>query len=188
LLNWDYIRYELQHQWRRLAIRQLVNNNPKVIIAVTAVCFFVMLIIVARMLIPAGQPEVETPRKTWFYDLNTNKLFLAKYNATAPVKAPSGPLPDGAKAGVKAHILAYVAEPNESDLVIAFLEKPDPAVATASEQINARKPAALVKGVLIRTVDDPNWVPADGSRGRQIIKRAFSPDDKGRRPHHHLPQ
>lgn len=50
--------------------------------------------------------------------------------------APSGPLPDGGHAGLRAHVYNYVLEPSESELFVGFLERPDPsagAKATAKD-------------------------------------------------------
>ena len=47
-------------------------------------------------------PPVNT--SDWYYDLNTGQLFAGPRRSVPPIDAPSGPLPDGTPAGVRAHV------------------------------------------------------------------------------------
>jgi len=191
LPNWEYIRYDLLRRWEQAAIRQWINKNPKIVIAVTAISVFIFLATLIWLAIPDGTGQPEIVKKGWFYDLNTGKLFMARYNARPPVKAPSGPLPDGSRAGVRACVLTHVDEPNESQWFIAFLETTKPDViktAPPDEDTTAAGEAVLRRDIYIRTVEDANWTAADSRQGRAIIKKAFGPDRAGRYPKYYLPE
>ena len=126
--NWEYIRYDLLRRWEQAAIRRRINRNPRVVIAITAAAVFILLVTLIWLALPDGTGQLEIVKKGWFYDLNSGQLFTTRYNARPPVKAPSGPLPGGGRAGVKAYVLTYVDEPNESQWFIAFLETTEPDV------------------------------------------------------------
>jgi hypothetical protein len=145
----------------------------------------VLLIIVIWLLIPDKPPERVTIETEWYYDLNTGKLFTAEKGLVPPIEAPSGPLPDGKPAGVRAYIVSYVYEPNESERFIALLET------TASDEMLARWPSRAGRasaarkwgrGKLIRKVDDKLWIPADTKLGLQLLEDAFAPNENGERP------
>ena len=151
----------------------------------------VLLVIVISLLSPAHSSKTKPFKKAWFYDLNTGGLFTARYDKAPPVKAPSGPLPNAQPAGVKAYVLTYVDEPNESQLFIAFLETADPNAGkpeAPDTKPSIDKNALLIEGKLIRTIEDANWVPANSKKGRLIIKKAFRPDKNGRYPRYWLPE
>jgi hypothetical protein len=180
----------LLRRWEQAAIRQQVNRNPKVVIAITAASVFILLVVLIWLAIPGGPPEPEIVKKGWFYDLNSGKLFSARYDAKPPIKAPSGPLPGGGRAGVKAYVLTYVDEPNESQRFIAFLEttRPDVIKPTTTDEGATAGETILEQDIYIRTIEDANWVPADSPQGRAIIKEAFEPDLLGRYPKYYLPK
>jgi hypothetical protein len=132
--------------------------------------FVVLAIVIVWLLWPSSEYRAAAPpTKAWFYDLNTGKLFIAKTGLTPPIAAPSGPLPDGRPAGVKAIVLSYIAEPNEAERFIGFLQTTEPA---------SSKPI-----VLVRTIEDANWIAVDTPEGRAIIQEPFRPDERGEMPH-----
>jgi hypothetical protein len=51
----------------------------------------------------AGDLECDYP--VWFYDVNTDKLFMAQYSLQ-PVAAPSGPDANGNPAGIRADVFS----------------------------------------------------------------------------------
>ena len=69
-------------------------------------------------------------------------------------------------------MLSYVAEPNESQRFIAFLQTTEP---TSDNPKN-----------LVRTLDDPNWVAIDTPKGREIIQEPFKLNEQGQLPAHLL--
>jgi hypothetical protein len=165
-----YWRYALEDWWRNLAARKWINENPTLAIQISIASFAVLFIVIIWLLWPSSEYKAAAPPiKAWFYDLNTGKLFIAKAGLTSPIAAPSGPLPDGRPAGVRALVLSYIAEPNDADRFIGFLKTTEPA---------SPKPI-----VLVRTLEDANWIPIDTPQGRAIIQELFRPNERGEAPH-----
>ena len=187
----DWLRYEIQERWERLTAKQLAlrkwgnQQDPRIIISVTCASVFVFLVIVIWQLIPEKPPEVERYEKGWYYDLNTGKLFVAKSGLILPVEAPSGPLPNGEPAGVKAYVFTYTYEPSESERFIGFLETTDPNYANENNSKSIKPKTDSAKrwgqGKLIRRVEDEQWIPADSIEGRAILKEIFLPNETGER-------
>jgi hypothetical protein len=170
-----YWRYALDDWWRNLAVRKWINDNPTLAIRVSIASFVVPVIMIICFLWPSSEYKVAAPpTKAWFYDLNTGKLFTAKTGLTPPIAAPSGPLPDGRPAGVKAFVLSYVAEPNEAERFIGFFQTTESA---------SPKPI-----VFVRTLEDANWIPLDTPQGHAIIQEPFRPDERGEMPHIYSPK
>jgi hypothetical protein len=186
----QYFGYEIKEWWERLAIRRWINRNPRLIMSVTAVSLLVLLVIVTWLLLPGKNIEVEQHEQEWFYDLNTGKLFTARSGQIPPIKAPSGPLPNGQPAGVRACVLAYADDPNDAERFIGFLETTDPtrqSDGARAAETNAGGIETWGKGKLIRRVEDKQWVPADSSEGQAILTEAFMPNENGERPHYCRP-
>ena len=193
-----WLRRDLQDKWeslkayvRLLGIREWINEHPRAIICVTTVSAGLLLIALVMQLIPHGAPQAQTLEREWFYDLNTGRLFAVKAGRTPPIKAPSGPRPDGRPAGVRAYVLSYTEEPNESERFVAFLETSADSESNVLAQTRPASVSEIAKwgrGKLIRRPDDETWVPADSRQGQQIYAEAFAPDDDGRRPTYCRPQ
>jgi hypothetical protein len=184
LPDFQYFGYEIKEWWERLGIRKWINQNPRIIIGITTASVLILLVIVIWQAIPKKTVKVEKVEKEWFYDLNTGKLFVAKTGQTPPIKAPSGPLPDGRPAGVRAYVFSYSYEPNEAERFIGFLETVDPnAEKGVSEPVTSKADSSKQwrQGRLIRRVEDTKWVPADSKRGQLILKEVFHPNEKGER-------
>jgi len=180
----DWLRYEIQHLWERrgINIREWINANTRIIIGITFVSVLILLVIVICMLMPEGIIKVEEYDKEWFYDLNTGKLFAAKSEAAVPIEAPSGELPQGGPAGVRAYVFSYSDEPNERNRFIGFLEIPDPNAKDdklLSLESTATGAELWGQGRLIRRVEDEQWVPANSTEGRAILGELFYPNAKG---------
>jgi len=190
----DWLRYEIEHRWERLAvnIRRRINAHPRLIIVVTAASVFVLSVTIVWLSWPEKVvEEVVESELEWFYDWNTGELFVAKGNLVPPIEAPSGPLPCGRPAGVRAYVFSYIDEPNESERFIGFLEKPNPAAGTDT-------PGGIDEGTggaeqwgqgrLICMVGDERWVPADSEQGRAILSWVFMLNHLGERPYYCPPK
>lgn len=191
------LRYELrakweriQDRWRRLSLRRRINENPKLIITITCVSVFLLVVTVIVHLGSWQSERVKPGEKGWYYDLNTGKLFIADKELVAPIEAPSGALPNGEAAGVRAYVLTYAFEPNDSERFIGFLEKANPDAESGGNpaQIDAGGAGRWGHGKLIRRVEDEEWVPGDSIEGREILEEAFIPDENGERPHYVRPE
>lgn len=184
----DWVKYEMIERWRKA--RAFINKNPRAVWGITIASGFIMFLVLISILSGPARPKVTESRKAWFYDLNTKKLFVGKAKQQGPVKAPSGPLPNGEPAGIRAHVFTYVNDPNENDLVIGYLEKPDPNFAQKTDRLEdmIAKRSDWGLGKLLRRVDDTEWVPATGSLGKLIMREATKRDTRGRIPRYNTPK
>jgi len=194
----DWLKYDIRRKkerliewWKQLPLLRWAEQNPRKMMAIAAASVALLLVVTVWLAWPDKPPPVETYKTEWFYDLNTGKLFTAKKGLAPPIDAPSGPLPDGRPAGVRAYVLAYVPEPNQAQRTIAFLETTDP---NAPPQ-HAAEPLPRVSGIriwaagkLIRRPQDDQWVPADSPEGLAIVNQAFAPDRAGQLPHYCPPE
>ncbi len=184
----DWLRYEMLERLRKG--RAFINHNPRAVWGIALASGFILFLILISILSGPSRPNVEVSKKAWFYDLNTAKLFKGKANQDGPIKAPSGPLPNGQPAGVKAHVFTYVNDPNENDLIIGYLEMPDPNFAQKTDSLETmiaeRSDWGL--GKLLRRVDDKEWVPATSSLGKAIMHEATKRDSHGRIPTYYTPK
>ena len=191
----DWLRYDIQKKlerlqswWKDLALRRWANDNPKLVMAMASVSVLLLLVSVIWLAWPEEPPPVVEYEKEWFYDLNTGVLFSAQKDQTPPIEAPSGPLPDGTPAGVRAYVLAYVNEPNEAERFIAFLEIADPQAPNDVPDRPLTPAQRWGRGKLLRRLDDEKWVPGDSPQGQAIFSNTFTPNENGQRPRYYQPQ
>jgi len=125
----EWLKYDIKRKrerlglwWKDLAVRKWVNENPVFVMAITGASVLLLSVVIVWLVRPEHVPKVAEYKKEWYYDLNTGELFIAKKGLTPPIEAPSGPLPDGGPAGVRAYVLSHVDEPNEAEHLIAFIE------------------------------------------------------------------
>jgi hypothetical protein len=189
----DWLRYEvghriewLQERWARLGVRETINDNPSVVAVTACGSLAVLIVVLVMVLRPGPQRRQEEGRLAWFYDLNTGQLFTADSKKAGPIEAPSGPLPDGGPAGFRANVYSYVLDPNESDLFVGFLERPDPNAKGATPDRSDFE--AWTQGVLIRRVEDQDWVSAAGAAGEKILMEMTRPNEKGQTPIYQVPR
>ena len=189
----DWLRYEMHHRIERLSERfrgwrgrQWINGNPRTIaiLAVTSVLLLTLVFIMVRRS-PADRRDVQG-KTAWFYDSNTGELFVADGKDLGPIEAPSGPLPEGGRAGFRAHVYSYVLDPNESELFVGFLQQPDPDAGGSGSA-----DSDWAEGTLIRRVDDRApcpWVSAESPEGRRIVEGLTRPNHRGQSPIYQLPK
>jgi hypothetical protein len=186
----DWLRDEIQVRWEQLAIRKWINKNPMIIVSITTASVLTLLVIIGLSM---PKKTIKTVREYneqgWFYDLNTGKLFVAESDTVPPIDAPSGAMPDGKPAGVRAYVFSYADEPNETNRFIGFLEipNPTPTVETKDTQSIISETSGAIRwgrGKLIRRVEDKQWVPADSNEGQSILRKLFIPNEKGEVAHY----
>ena len=193
----DWLKYDLgrkverlAHWWREMRLRKWANSNPGPVLAITIASVLLMLGVIIWLAWPEPPAPVVVQTKEWYYDLNTEKLFVAKRGLTPPIEAPSGPLPDGKPAGVRAYVLTYVDEPNESERFIAFLEIADPrgpAHTTDPPGLKVSGARKWGRGKLLRRIGDAQWFTGDSPQGQRIFEEAFAPNENGERPRYFQP-
>jgi hypothetical protein len=178
-----YSLYKIREQFEQLPLREWLNKNKNMTISIVAACLlFSIIIIFASLGSDSVSPEKIT-QKAWFFDLNTNKLFINDDKKLPPIKAPSGPLPDGSKAGVKAYLYCRGYGENQSKPFIGFLE-----TYTTSTKTDDKDQQKLSTIRMIRRKDDEEWFPADSYMGKMIMDELFRPNEKGQRLYHFAPK
>lgn len=191
----EWLKYDIERKRERLALwweysagRKWANDSPAFVMIVAGASVLLLLVVVVWMTWSEKIPEVVEVTNEWFYDLNTSELFTAKKGQTPPIEAPSGPLPNGQLAGVRAYVLSYVDDPNEAERFIAFIEIADPRVSNEVTD-RPRTPAQRWgRGRLLRRLDDKKWIPGESPHGQAIFSNTFAPNEKGQRPHYYQPQ
>lgn len=184
--EWKYLKYDIQELWSRLSIRKWVNTNPRIIILVTNVSVIILIVVIFGMVRSSGVMKFDNYRKDWYYDLNTGQLFAKDKDLLPPISAPSGPLPNGGPAGVKAYVFSYVKDPNNSERFIGFLEINDPNYTVIKN--SSGEPRKWGEGKLIRRIEDKTWYRADSKQGREILKQALTPNKEGENPYYCPPK
>ncbi len=191
----DWLNYEIRHKaerfrewYERLQFRDALNDNPRVVLSVTL--FSAALLVVVLLLIGREAParHYPTSKNAWFYDLNTGKLFVGSGRQTGPIEAPSGPLPNGEPAGLRAHVYSFVPAPKDSELFVGFLEKPDPQTNIGQLTFDLGAFEEWTRGRLIKCVGDEDWVSPTSVRGHEIIQGLTQPNREGQTPMYHLPE
>ena len=172
---------ELGEQLREGGVRKCINEHPKAVFVAAGVAAVVLAVSVAVWFGGGGPKRVAPLEKEWYYDLNTGKLFVGAKGLAVPTKSPSGPLPVGKPAGVRACVLSFKLEPGESERFIGFLETSDPNVKDDGG-------GKWAHGKLIRRVEDEKWVPADSGAGRAILEQAFLANANGEGPSYVRPK
>lgn len=191
----DWLSYEIRHKleglrdgFERFHIKDRISDHPKAA-AIIALAFVVLLASVVSWIVGRvpSRPFRESKR-VWFYDLNTGELFSASGKQVGPIAVPSGPLPNGDPAGVRAHVYTYLRDPNESERFIAFLEKPDPNATVKELNPDRSNLKEWSRGRLIKRVGSDTWVAPTSPRGRQIIQQVTGPNAYGKIPIYHTPK
>ena len=183
-----WLGYEVKEKLYRLSPGKWIGDNRRLVTVAALLPIVLMLVTAIACFWPYNPKRLKPQTKEWFYDLNTAKLFTADKTLIPPIETPSGPLPGGEPAGVKACVLTYATPPNQSNRFIGFLEKANPS-AQPPGAIDANSGARQWGHArLIRRLEDSEWIEADSPEGRKILEEAFAPDPNGERPHYLRPE
>ena len=123
---------------------------------------------------PSRQANTPPPKRTgqaWYYDLNVGQIFTGNSTEVAPIDAPSGPLPDGGQAGVKAYVFSYGDCADESQRFIAWLERAIPNAKKVVEQSRTNPTGAggnLSVDDWIQVLSGPLEISEDAQSWRSI--------------------
>jgi hypothetical protein len=152
--------------------------------------FSVVLLVVVLLWVRRGPAASALPqgKMAWFRDTNTGELFLARSNKVGPVPAPSGPTADGQPAGFRAHVYSYVLDPNEDDLFVGFLERPDDTSGVKVSPADVKDLHQWSQGRLLKRVKDKEWVPAASPEGQAILQEMLHPNERGQTPIYQMPK
>lgn len=151
-------------------------------ISLIVLCLMFNAYFLAKPAVEAAAFE-EVPQH-WYFDLNTNELFVAPAGQVAPIDAPSGPFKSKSgvtnlPAGVRAFVFSCTACSDASRQFIGYLEIYHPNVKKRIDALHAGNSisiGATYEQVANSTgpplVADPmvlNWVPMSGEEGNQLI-------------------
>lgn len=170
-------------------IRTWLNNSPIAIVLV------VVVLAVALVVIYLSRPGAGAGAggEHYYFDLNTERLFVGPSDAMPPIDAPSGPH-DGEPAGVRAHVFACggcppdlaglsPAEAEEQGALIHHLETFTPEARRAAERDPVDADEASVQfeqmeaGRMVRRLDATRWIQAESQAGVDATVVAPCPDD-----------
>ncbi len=189
--DFGYLKYEIKGCWERLAIRDWLSRSPILIIGASVLLMVGVIAFLVSLTLPEKIEQVDTSEKQWFYDLKHQSLFVAKSGQLPPIEAPSGPLANGAPAGVRAYVFTYSDDPNTTDTFIGFLETIDPNVEKSSigpMDLRVSGAEIFTNGRLIRRTKDTEWADANSDQGRAILKEAFRKNESGKVPQYIPPK
>lgn len=169
-----------------MGLREALNNNSSLVTIVAVVVLVVALGII--VMTSKGPGSSSTKVDVYFYDLNTNKLFITDSTNYAPADAPSGPTDKGNKAGVMAYV--YVCgecgsydgmtadEVAATGAWISRLEMYTPDAIKAIEEAKAASgddaamfmEPEMMDSMLIKRVKDTTWTSMGSSKGMAIMR------------------
>jgi len=190
----DVLKYEIRHRLEGLRSgaagtgpREWINAHPVLIAGVAALsAALVLLALVLTLRLGSGASRVQA-KTAWFCDVNTGKLFQGNPKKTGPIPAPSGPTSSGEPAGFRAHVYSYVLEPNEAELFVGFLERPDPDAEGKCSASDVTEFDEWTQNRLIRRPRDKDWVRAASPEGQAILLELTQPNKRGQTPIYNAP-
>jgi hypothetical protein len=191
----DLLTREIRHHVERfqdragqLGLRRWVNESSRLILGVTVMSALVLAVVAARAVRLTLVRPFPQGKTAWFYDVNTDRLFLAGSKQTGPIGAPSGLARDGGPAGFRAYVYSYVLDPNEADLFVGFIERPDSDAGGRRPTSDMRDVDTWAQGRLIKRVKDKQWVQARSPQGQAILQELVRPNKKGQTPIYQTPR
>jgi hypothetical protein len=176
----EVLKREIQHRLERMgggSLPDRLNAHPVLIFGMAGSCLILLIVTLVWALRPASSLPRSHNKTAWFCDMNTGKLFQGSAKKAGPIATPSGP-----SAGFRAHVYSYKLDPNESELFVGFLERPDPDAKRKYSTAGENDFGKWVQGHLIRRLKDKQWVQADSPEGQAILKELTQPDKRGRTP------
>jgi len=191
----DVLKYEIRHRLENLGggtndggLRGWVNAHPLLVAGVAGVSAVSLIVVLASSLWGASDASRTQAKTVWFCDANTGKLFTGSSKKAGPIAAPSGPGTDGEAAGFRAHVYSYVRDPNQAELFVGFLERPDPEAEKKYSTTDLRDFDRWTQGHLIRRLRDKRWVPAASPEGQAILQETIKPNKRGQTPIYQVPR
>jgi hypothetical protein len=185
----EMLKREIQHRLERLggrmagaSLRERFNAHPLLIAGVAGLSVILLVVALAWTLWPTSSVSRRQSKTAWFCDTNTGKLFEDSSRKAGPISAPSGSASNGEPAGFRAHVYSYVMDPNESELFVGFLERPDPDAERKYASTDTIDFGRWIRGHLIRRLKDKQWVRADSPEGQAILKEQTQPNKRGQTP------
>lgn len=145
--------------------------NPKVGAAIAAVVLILAVVIAMR----GGNAEVRDLNHGYFYDLQTNDVYLYTGDNVAPVTAPSGGV------GVRAWVYTCDNCDDEAAQFVGYIQKYTDDAKAAMDAGDTPEGDVESK-ILLRLPegDEESWVPRNSEDGRRIRESVDSRCPDGR--------
>jgi len=168
-----------------MSMRDWMNNNPA-IVTIGAVLVLVVCLVLIIMRVTGGNPSRNMD--LYFYDRNTEKVFVATSKQDPPIETDSGSY-DGEPAGVRIHIYGCgecdenfegmtPEQIEEAEGMVGYLEKYTPDAKEAMQADNNGQPnyESIRRGHMVRPFDgdEGDWVQSESEDGLDITQRAQS--------------
>ena len=165
-----------------MSVREWMNNNPAMVTIGAVLVLVICLVLIIVQLSGGGAAGGE--REIYYYDLNTEKLFTASNRTNPPIETDSGAY-EGEPAGVQATVFACgqcdqdytgmtAAQVEQNDAAIGYLEKFTPEAKEVIEDESSDEEGydVMLRGHLVRRVDQSQWVPRESEEGYRITQEA----------------
>lgn len=159
-----------------MGVRRWVNRHSSVVTVLSIVAMLVAFGWIVQESLSYWRRASPVP-DVWYYDLNTGRLFRGPGNALPPIDAPSGPLPNGENAGVRAKVFACGDCEDPTNRFIGWIEK---LTAEAKHSMTygqlgawegySSSGAPYMKNLLVRAVDGDYWYSATTQAGRELFQ------------------
>lgn len=159
--EWNAIRERRHRNVGITEIRSLLYLYPN--LGYTLVLLLLAGCTILAIKASSGPVANSIPNTAYYYDLNTNALFVGPTYAVPPIDAPSGAAPDGSPAGVRAHLFACGSCASPDDRFVAYLVRVNP------------NSAALVYASHVRSNAQAGSPPDPGSASAPASEESASP-------------
>jgi hypothetical protein len=170
-------------------LRQWINKNSAAVTAITLVCIVGALLTITQQF--KGPARFMPPMSGYFYDLETDQIFVAPLNEVPPINVP-GELPGTPPHGVRAYVFACGDCNNPANRFLAWVETYTPEAKSRLLNSFDRPPEErgprgfpepdgrrfIGRGHLIAAPDPNNpdwkkhWVPFRSDEGTELLSRA----------------
>ncbi len=157
-----------------MSLREWLNRHNVITISVAVIVMIGALLWMVKGPYWGWSFSRSGPR-AWYYDLNTSELFVASGKLTPPIHAPSGPLPSGREAGVRARVFAIGDCSDSSERFISWLEmhtpkaKAEMAHRRSNGGVDEQSSISFMDGLLVRAVDGGQWFPASSAQAKALF-------------------
>lgn len=143
-------------------MRTLLTKNWKIALTMCGVVILACAGFIANNITGGARPQLEP---VFFFDLNTGELFVQPFGTEPPVAAPSGPMPSGHPAGVRAYVFSCDGHTATSNR-FGYLESKAIMPESQGGKTEMIVRAAFVEGN--RT--PPTWFDAGSTQGKLLAE------------------
>jgi len=144
------------------------NQNKKRITRLASIAVAIVCLALATALYNRNAAQRHPHTLCWFYDSDTGKLYPKDRHTLPPADAPSG------KEGFQAFVFAC-GECTESSRKIGYLTTYEPELKQSLINQELIDPALLMRGQLVRRLEDKKWHSMTSVEGQAIVAAASKP-------------